>query len=408
MKKCVLLILFLLLFTGFVNAQQNFDPNMSISQIQKNTVFPEQKQASQELYGFTYMINLPDGVPYRYVADSWSKVIDNGTLSRRVKGALDDKPYNIVLSVKSPEPKYFLDPYSRPGPAGYIEQTKKYLDEIIAQRKKQIHSTSEENGVGDYSLLLEQNNGRVSIITLRGPFIFEVSSLPYFKTSALSVEAEVSDTFQITDIVETVASHEAIDNKLPDWRAAQKAALVRLMKDFLANFETWYDAPVAGMRGDGFKGYFWPDPEPFYLTASELPKGMVIEKTPDFSAANIAGSASYLVPKSKGEKYTLSFDIRKPYGTDDNIASSLEFTKEDFTAAVAAMKKPETLQLPGADEAYRMVWQHKGNNDKIIFRRDNIIVTVTGISPQKKQSPNPFTINIARIVAAKINTLAIK
>ncbi|MFC1496273.1 hypothetical protein ACFL52_02540 [Candidatus Margulisiibacteriota bacterium] len=369
---------------------------MSVSEIRKLGILPSNLKEGTELFGFRY---------YRANEDSykkpgrtgWFKLVEAGLVFMEFDSKSEKTNYSVWLQATVSKPWFKLRK-TEPGPTGnkYFESTKADLDNLISlnqHRYKSIITTSE---VGDISV--QADGEQFTVYTARGPFVFMLSVTPYLRIADGSTWL-LDEKFAIDEKTTRCESPELIDPNILVWRSEAKMVALKLMRDYLNKFEKWYQFPTA--KGSGLRGYYWPNMTGFLLKKEELPKGIKIEGKPKFKHANPA-TINYKAAGKYDEKYQITILAKYPKESDKKNNAALEEAVAFYQLKVKALKKPIPLEIKGIDEAMRMSWRHKKNFEKIIFRRDNVIVIITGSNNGSKNKPPAFTKKIAQRIAKKI------
>jgi hypothetical protein len=191
-------------------------------------------------------------------------------------------------------------------------------------------------------------------------------------------------------------------------------AAVELARSMAEKLNEWYRTPVA--NGPGIKGLFWPfDANRYALVQKDLPEGF----KPDARSVlpNSLWNATYM---AQGGKYAVTLNPYVPGVLDETADAPLKKAEEGFKnslkhyADLAAQEsrvpvKPETLVLPGADEAQRLLWRIRDSRlaMEIIVARKLNTTTVIYVEYGAKVvgnsvAPSPYGMGLAKAVLAKL------
>jgi hypothetical protein len=161
-------------------------------------------------------------------------------------------------------------------------------------------------------------------------------------------------------------------------------AAVDLARSMSEKLNEWYRAPVA--NGPGIKGLFWPfETNRYALTQKDLPEGF--KDNAQTAQPNSIWNATYM---ARGGKYAIYLNPYLPGIQDETADAPLKKAEEGFKASLkqyaelAAQEskvpiKPESLVLPGADEAQRYLWRIRTSPlamEIIVARKLNATIVV--------------------------------
>jgi hypothetical protein len=296
-----------------------------------------------------------------------------------------------------------------PGPDGVYSDAKTKLDRFVSSQS----GGGKSAGVGQQGAA-----GADWCAAIRGPMFMsaQVRAVVAFYRPKNNTQQGRWHTFSSPGGLKLSVSNAsypdgpALVANFEKWAAESGSLASEVVAGQMSAWDTWCAAKVS--TGDGMRGYYTPNAWRYAVTPTEIGKGFELgkgetrkpwdncrENKSQFSAnfyRYVGATGRY------AERYMVNLYIEDMYSG----RTMCENSTLQYNTLLKALKRPTATKLPGVDASAQMVWREMGENkQKVIFRKGNVWVEVTGYQQgMKAQAPTTNAERIARLIAGKLNT----